>query len=84
MKVIRVIVSAIALLSSVAASAQFRSGSYSDIYDSETVSAVKGHVRELSSAMYEGRKAGSEGEKMAAEYVESQLRAYGVDVLSPK
>ena len=73
-----------ALMSAVMSSAQFRQGAYQDIYDTEVVSAVKGHVRELSSAVYEGRKAGSEGEKMAAQYVEDQLKGYGVDVLSPK
>ena len=34
--------------------------------------------------MYEGRKAGSEGERLAAEYVEATLKSYGVDVLSPR
>ncbi len=64
-------------------SAQFRDGAgYDDLYDGETVSAMKSHVRELSSAVMEGRKAGSEGEKMAAEYVSGTLRSYGVDVIS--
>ena len=71
-------------MSACSASAQFRNGAYADIYDSETVSSVKTHVRELSSAMYEGRKAGSDGERMAAEYVESVLKGYGVDLISPK
>ncbi len=67
------------------ASAQFISGaSYDELYDGETVSALKAHVRELSSAHLEGRKAGSEGERMAAEYVESMFRKYGVDVISPE
>ncbi len=65
------------------ASAQFKDGaSYDDLYDGETVSAMKTHVRELSSAHLEGRKAGSEGEKAAAEYVASILKSYGVDLLS--
>ncbi len=65
-------------------SAQY-SGSpdYMDLYDSETVAAMKSHVRELSSAMAEGRKAGSDGEKFAAGYVAAALAEYGVDVLSP-
>ncbi len=64
-------------------SAQFRDGaSYDDLYDGETVTALKAHVRELSSAHLEGRKAGSEGEKMAAEYVSSMFKKYGVDVIS--
>ena len=67
-----------------AASAQFRTGaSYEDLYDGETVSVLKAHVRELSAAHLEGRKAGSEGEKEAAEYVARVLKEYGVDVLSP-
>ncbi len=64
-------------------SAQFRGGaSYDDLYDGETVSALKTHVRELSSAHLEGRRAGSEGEKAAAEYVTSMFKEYGVDVIS--
>ena len=52
-------------------SAQFRSGTaYEDLDDSETVAAFKSHVRTLSAAHLEGRKAGSEGEKEAAAYVE--------------
>ena len=49
-------------------SAQIRDGAaYDALYEGETVSSLKSHVKELSSAMMEGRKAGSEGEKMAAE-----------------
>ena len=78
-------ISAIVLLFiSVSMSAQFRAGaSYEELYDSETVAVMKSHVRELSAAHMEGRKAGSEGEKMAAEYVTTVLKEYGVDVLSP-
>ena len=65
-------------------SAQFRSGvTYEDIDDSETVAAIKSHVRTLSAAHLEGRKAGSEGEKEAAEYVEQTFRQYGIDLLTP-
>ena len=72
------------LLVSLPASAQFRDGaSYEDLYDGETVAAMKSHVRELSAAHLEGRKAGSEGEKLAAVYVTEELKKYGVDVLSP-
>lgn len=64
-------------------SAQFRNDvSYEEMNDTETVSSFKSHVRYLSSAMLEGRKAGSEGEKLAGEYVAEQLKGYGVDVLS--
>ena len=72
------------LLSITSAPAQYRNGyTYQDLYDSETVAAMKAHVRELSSADLEGRKAGSEGEKAAAEYVGSKLSDYGVDLLTP-
>lgn len=83
MKLYRFIIFFAALLSQFALNAQLRSGVYGDLYDSETVAAVKKHVRELSSAMYEGRKAGSEGERMAAEYVQQQLASYGIEMLSP-
>lgn len=65
-------------------SAQFRTGAaYDDLYDSETVHALKQHVSILASAGMEGRKAGSEGEKAAAEYVASVLDAAGIDLVSP-
>ncbi|MBR5562956.1 MAG: TonB family protein [Bacteroidales bacterium] len=64
--------------------AQFRDGArYEELYDSEAVAAFKRHVATLSAAHLEGRKAGSEGEKEAAEYVRETLKSYGVDVLSP-
>jgi len=53
-----------------------------DLDDSETVRALKEHVATLSAAQMEGRKAGSEGERMAAEYLERILKECGVDVLS--
>lgn len=64
--------------------AQYRSGTaYEDLNDSEVVAALKSHVRMLSSAHLEGRKAGSEGEKEAAGYVGEMFREYGVDLLTP-
>lgn len=78
------IFAAFMLLLPVLSSAQFRSGSaYDDLYDGETVSSLKSHVRELSAAHLEGRKAGSEGEKAAAEYVASMFAKYGVDMITP-
>ena len=81
----RFLFAAACLLLSTALSAQFRTGSgaYDDLYDSETVHAFKEHVSYLSSAALEGRKAGSEGEKDAAEYVARALEKYGVDLVSP-
>lgn len=69
------------ILSMPVASAQFKSGGYEELYDGETVSSLKKHVRNLSAAHLEGRKAGSEGEKMAAEYVAATFREYGLDLL---
>lgn len=72
------------LLSVLSLPAQFRGDNpYQELYDSETVSAIKKHVRELSAASLEGRKAGSEGERMAAEYVGDMFKEYGVDLLTP-
>lgn len=81
----RFLFAAASLLLSTALSAQFRTGSgaFDDLYDSETVHALKEHVSYLSSAALEGRKAGSEGEKDAAEYVARVLEKYGVDLVSP-
>lgn len=63
--------------------AQFRDGaSYADLEDSETVRAFKEHVSTISAAVMEGRKAGSEGERMTAGYVTGIFKKYGVDVLS--
>ena len=65
--------------------AQFKTGApYADLDDSETVRAFKEHVSTISAAVMEGRKAGSEGERMTAEYVTEVFRKYGVDVLSGK
>lgn len=65
------------------AEAQFRDGaSYADLEDSETVRAFKEHVSTISAAVMEGRKVGSEGERMTAGYVTGIFKKYGVDVLS--
>ncbi|MBQ7020032.1 MAG: TonB family protein [Bacteroidales bacterium] len=78
-----VLMTALALMP-VLLSAQFRSGAaYEDLDDSETVAAFKSHVRTLSAAYMEGRKAGSEGEKEAALYVERIFKEYGIELLTP-
>ena len=65
------------------AAAQFRTGStLEDLDDGETVAALKKHIRTLSAASLDGRKAGSEGEAEAAAYFEEVLKKYEVDVLS--
>ena len=62
--------------------AQFVGGNpYNDFYDTETVRSMKEHVFTLTSAQMEGRKAGSEGESMTADYLETVMKHYGVDVL---
>ena len=81
----RFFLTAFLLLLSVTLPAQFRTGTsgYDDLYDSETVHALKEHVSFLSSAALEGRRAGSEGEKEAAAYVSRFLEEQGVDLISP-
>ena len=76
---------AVLLLFAEGLSAQFRPGqsAYDDMYDSETVHALKEHVSYLSSAALEGRRAGSEGEREAAAYVGRMLEEYGIDLISP-
>ena len=83
MRLYRSLISLAAVLSAFVAGAQIRGGAYEDLYDSETVSDLKEHVRVISSAMHEGRKAGSEGEKMAARYLEEFFASCEIDLLSP-
>ncbi len=83
MRIKGMILSVLMMFVASSAFAQYMDGAvYDDLYDGETVSAFKTHVRELSAAHLEGRKAGSEGEKYAAEYVADMLKKYGVDVIS--
>ena len=84
-KIICKILPLLACLSICAVSnAQFRDGmGYEELNDSESTAVLKSHIRTLSAAHLEGRKAGSEGEKLAAEYVTETFRSYGVDVLTP-
>ena len=80
----RIVIIYAALAATISLSAQYRPGAaYSDIDDGETVSCMKNHVRYLASAMMEGRKAGTEGERAAADYVASSFKEYGVDLLTP-
>ena len=71
------------LLVSFQANAQYVTG-YSDLNDSDVTKALKSHITYLSSADLEGRKAGSEGEKAAADYIRTCLESYGVELLSGK
>src|SRR5574344_1881708 len=73
------------IFSTLTAAAQYRNdSSYSSLGDSETVTQMKERAGFLSSAMLEGRKAGSEGERQAAQYVSEILSSGGLDVLSGK
>ena len=79
------VISAVLLLAVFSSHAQYRpDAAYDDLYDGETASLLKTHVRNLASASMEGRKSGSEGERAAAEYVESVFNEYGLDMLSPE
>ena len=70
-------------LSVVTLRAQFLPGAgYSDLYDSETVRAFKEHVGYIAAADKEGRKAGSEGERLAAEYLREAFEKEGITMLS--
>lgn len=70
------------LLISVCASGQIRTDAYSKLYDSENISSFRKHIGYLSSAMLEGRKAGTDGEAEAARYLYEQLQSYGVEMLT--
>lgn len=83
LKINKILLLVSSLFLSFSAMGQFRTDAgYQDLYDSETGSALKAHIRSLSAAHLEGRKAGSEGETSAAEYVRTALKGYGVDLLS--
>lgn len=86
-KMLKRIISAtiVFLLCAAYSDAQYRNdSSYSELYDGETVAAMKSHVRTLSSPDLSGRKAGSAGEREAALYVEGMFSEYGLDLLTPK
>ncbi|MEO8338014.1 MAG: peptidase M28, partial [bacterium] len=44
-----------------------------------TTAEIDGHLRFLSSDLLEGRAPATRGGRLAAEYIASQLRAYGVE-----
>lgn len=78
----RIPLAILALTLTIPLNAQFMGGSYKDLEDSETVSALKEHVTFLSSTFLEGRAPGSEGELEAAIYLTEIFDKYGLDVLS--
>lgn len=84
MKFRTLILISLMLMLPICAQAQFRDDAvYEDLYDSDAAAAMKAHVRFLSAADMEGRKAGSQGELEAARYVTGILKDYGIDVLTP-
>ena len=70
-------------LSAIASNAQFAVFHPFGLDMSETQAAMYEHVQNISAAALEGRAAGSEGEKAAAEYIENCFKDYGLDLLSP-
>ena len=86
MNICRIAAVFIAAFSCLSAGAQYigTDNPYADLYDSETVSMFKKHVAYVTSSGFEGRKAGSEGEKAVAEYVYASLKDYGVEMLTPE
>ena len=76
----RILALTAALMMATGLGAQYRTP-LEDLDDSESVRSLKEHVAYLSGAQLEGRKAGSEGEQMAAEYLAQKLKEYGVDIL---
>lgn len=70
------------MLCALSAQAQYKDSPLQDLYESDTVSRIREHVRSLSATGLEGRKAGSEGEREAAAYISDALADCGVDVLS--
>ena len=72
------------LLGGATASAQYQSVDLSSLYDSEVVTALKEHVSVIASAEADGRRAGSEGEAFAAEYVGKTLSSYGIELITPE
>ena len=77
----RVLLSIFLLVLALTAAGQYRAG-YSDLGDSETVSAFKEHVSFIASPAREGRAPGSEGERETAGYVSSKFGEYGLAVIS--
>lgn len=85
LKINKILILFVTSLFSIAAMAQYRTDmGYADLYDSETGSSLKSHVRYLSASQMEGRKVGSQGEAMAADYIRTKFKEYGVDVISPE
>ena len=77
----RILFTLLFLVSSVLANAQFRDRDFAELGSSETAREMKEQIQMLSSASMEGRKAGSEGEFAAAEYIASEFERYGLDLL---
>jgi len=79
-----VFIALLAIILPLNVNAQFMGGGYSELDDSPTTAAFREHVTYISSAAMEGRKAGSEGETLTAEYVYDILRDYGLEMLTSR
>lgn len=66
---------------SVPCGAQY-AGGYADLDDSDVTKTLKTHVSYLASDELGGRKAGSEGEKAASDYLRDVFDEYGVELVS--
>lgn len=86
MNICRYAASIAAVFFSITSFAQYSEAydAYAGLYDSETVGAFRKHVSYITSSSFEGRKAGSDGEKAVAEYVYDRLEEYGVEMLTPR
>jgi Zn-dependent M28 family amino/carboxypeptidase len=50
----------------------------------QDIAALKAHIEVLSSHEMQGRRAGTEGEKLAAKYIKSQFQSIGLTPLTPR
>ena len=72
-----------ALLTGVFCYGQYALGTLPSLDESESASTMREDVEYLSSAMLEGRRAGSEGEMQAASYVGERFKEMGLTLLYP-
>ncbi len=78
----RILASLGATLLVTALSAQYRTGSYRELFEDETSARLRGHIEYLASDALDGRAPGSEGERLAAAYLTEKLQSYGAEVIS--
>lgn len=64
--------------------AQFKDSYYRELAGNEVVNGFVEQVSFFSSDNLRGRKAGSEGEELSAEYIETEFVSYGLELLVPE